>query len=270
MVENGTRADIARKRFEDTNQLTAKHMIYVGTGDTEEVTLGKDKSYIYKTEGKNIISAINDATKDEAGIIDKAHSAETADQATNAETAKKIVSEDDSSITIIKGKSNNNQNRIVPPGGVEVDLGASGYEFAKVYANTFTGTANAAIDTNFSREDFTGGNLGLNTYIQLPIPPNDSTKGAGFYYFYLRMPVGDMYHNINFGLVYWEGESKYDSFSAIAGCYKGDKDSELLLDEYCLHITTSGTVVVWKKDNTTNGWKKVENSLARLFYKKIR
>lgn len=269
MVQNGTRADIARKRFEDTNQLTAENMIYIGTGDMEDLgpDVEVDKRYIYKTKGKNIISAINDA-----GIINKAHSAETADQATNANTAKEIVSEDDGNPTIIKGKSDNNQSRVIPVEDGTVDLGAPGCGFGTVYANTFIGTkigtvnfkgtASAAMNTDFSGETFAGVNLQPNTYLQL--------SEAGFYYFYLRMPVNSIYHNINFGLVYWEGESKYDSFSAIAGCYKEDKDPELLLDEYCLRITTNGTVVIWEKDNTTNGWKKVENPLARLFYKKIR
>jgi hypothetical protein len=265
MVENGTRADIARKRFEDTNQLTAKHMIYVGTGDTEEVTLGKDKSYIYKTEGKNIISAINDATKDEAGIIDKAHSAETADQATNAETAKKIVSEDDSSITIIKGKSNNNQSRIVPPGGVEVDLGASGYEFAKVYANIFTGTANAAIDTNFSRETFKS-SVVSNTSFGL--------SEAGFYYIYFVINS----QRINLGLIYWDGEN--DSYSPIMASYRDNGGSfEILCDEYFARIypfelggKIEGKIAIYKKSSLRSkpdAWASASSGVT-IYYKKIR
>ena len=231
MVQNGTRADIARKRFEDTNQLTAENMIYIGTGDKEDLgsDVEADKRYIYKTKGKNIISAINDA-----GIINKAHSAETADQATNANTAKEIVSEDDSSITIIKGKSDNNQSRIVPPEGVEVDLGASGCEFAKVYANTFTGTANAAIDTNFSRETFKSSVIS-DTSFGLP--------EAGFYYIYFV--INSL--NINLGLIYWDGNNT--SYGPITAVYSGTYGSfDILCDEYLMQIGIRGRFNIWKKE----------------------
>ena len=262
MVKNGTRADIARKRFEDTNQLTAENMIYIGTGDKEDLGsyIEVDQRYIYKTKGKNIISAINDA-----GIIDKAHKAETADQATNANTAKEIVSEDDNSITIIKGKSDNNQSRIVPPGGVKVDLGASGYEFAKVYANTFTGTANAAIDTNFSRETFKSSVIS-NT--------SSGLSEAGFYYIYFVINS----QNINLGLIYWDG--KNDSYSPIMASYRdGGGSFEILCDEYFARIypfelggKIEGKIAIYKKSSLgskPDAWRSVSSGV-KIYYKKIR
>lgn len=260
MVENGTRADIARKRFEDTNQLTAKHMIYVGTGGTEEVTLGKDKSYIYKTEGKNIISAINDATKDEAGIIDKAHSAETAVQATNAGTAKKIVSEDDGNPTIIKGKSDNNQSRIIPVEGGKVNLGALNYEFDSVYATNFIGTASAAI-TDFSNVTFTSGVISSESF-KLP--------SEGFYYIYFV--INSL--NINLGLIYWDG--KNTSYGPITAVYSGPYGSfDILCDEYLMQIGIGGGFLIWKKKKDTSVWQDITKlptpySSATIYYKKIR
>ncbi len=257
MVENGTRADIARKRFEDTNQLTAKHMIYVGTGDKEEVTLGKDKSYIYKTEGKNIISAINDATKDEAGIIDKAHSAETAVQATNAGTAKKIVSEDDGNPTIIKGKSDNNQSRIIPAERGKVDLGALNYEFNAVYATGFIGTADAAKDTDFSKTAF--------TIITLDNPSNLTYEG--FYYIYFTKDS----QNTNLGLIYWDG--KNDSYSPIAVKLRNYSGTDnMLCDECFVHITTDGKIEIWKRTNEeVSEWLNITKVPGyTIYYKKIR
>lgn len=257
MVENGTRADIARKRFEDTNQLTAKDMIYIGTGDMEDLgsDVEVDKRYIYKTKGKNIISAINDA-----GIIDKAHQAETADQATNANTAKEIVSEDDGNVTIIKGKSDNNQSRIIPAERGKVNLGALNYEFDSVYATNFIGTASAAI-TDFSNAPFTSG-----------VISNESFKllGEGFYYIYFV--INSL--NINLGLIYWDGNNT--SYGPITAVYSGPYGSfDILCDEYLMQIGIGGGFLIWKKKKDTSVWQDITKlptpySSATIYYKKIR
>lgn len=262
MVENGTRADIARKRFEDTNQLTAKDMIYIGTGDIEDVgsDVEADKRYIYKTKGKNIISAINDA-----GIIDKAHQAETADQATNANTAKKIVSEDDGNPTIIKGKSDNNQSRVIPVEGGKVDLGALNYEFNMVYATNFIGTADAAKNTDFSRETFKSSVISNTSF---------GLSEAGFYYIYFVINS----QRINLGLIYWDGEN--DSYSPIMASYReGGGSFEILCDEYFVRIypfelggKIEGKIAIYKKSSLgskPDAWASASSGIT-IYYKKIR
>lgn len=254
MIENGTRADIARKRFEDTNQLTGKNMIYIGTGEKEDLgnSFKEEIRYIYKTEGKNIISAINDA-----GVINEAHHAETADQATNAESAKIIVSEDGDNPTIIKGKSDNNQSRIIPLEDNKVDLGALNYKFNTVYAKTFTGTADAAINTSFSNEIFSS-YKGDHFYL----------RESGFYYIYLQIDL----FNLNFGIICWD--KNYDAYSPITTIYNKEYGSfRILCDEYFIRITGEGLVSFWKKDAESEGWEKIDMSQrgdCTIFYKKIR
>ena len=85
IIANGTRSDEARARVEDRNNLTAKNMIYIGTGVSETI----NGNTVYQTEGKDIIAAIN-----EAGGVDNAKSATTADQATYATNAGSATTAD--------------------------------------------------------------------------------------------------------------------------------------------------------------------------------
>lgn len=59
IIENGLRADVFRNRVEDKNALQNLGDIYVGTGVSSRI----DGVNVQKTEGKNIIDAINEAQR---------------------------------------------------------------------------------------------------------------------------------------------------------------------------------------------------------------
>ena len=243
-IQDGTRSDEARARVEDRNNLDAINKIYVGTG--ESITVNGHT--VWQTEGKNIIKAINDAgtvanatnaaSATEADCATNAGSATTADQATNLTSTGKI--------------GNYNTNEII-----NFD---NGFVRNANYA-TNAGTANAAIDTNFSRETFKSSVIS-DTSFGLP--------EAGFYYIYFV--INSL--NINLGLIYWDGNNT--SYGPITAVYSGTYGSfDILCDEYLMQIGIRGSFNIWKKKKDTSVWQDIEKlpapySSAKIYYKKIR